>query len=42
MCTSKFIILVLYDNGVLLENIDLSPIVETKQILSMYFENKGS
>ena len=33
-------ILVLCDNNVLLENVDLSPIVETKQSLSTCFDYK--
>ena len=42
MYMSEFIILVLYNNNVLLENIDLSPTIEAKQILLTHFGNEGS
>ena len=41
MCINKFRILVMYDNDMLFENINLSLVVETKQILSSYFKNEG-
>ena len=42
MCMSKFMILVLYDNDVILKNIDQCLIVKIKKILLTYVEYEGS